>query len=98
MKRTLRGFAVYTQFNDTRGAELRVQASSEAGVRRCWIFVKGGSTLGAKQRELADACAAARFQMPGSEIISDSTSAHLTPAQARRVAKALLRFANGGGR
>lgn len=95
MKRTSRGFGIYTKFNDTRGAEVRVQASSEAGVRRCWIFVKGGTTLGAKQRELAEACAAVKWQMPGSEIISDSTSAHLTPSQARRVAKALLRFAGG---
>ena len=98
MKRTSRGFAVFTQFTDTRGADVRVQASSEAGVRRCWVFVNGGSTLGAKQKALAADCAARHYQMPGSEIISDHTSAHLTPAQARRMAKALLRFADRGGR
>ena len=32
---------------------------------------------------------------PGENIVNDSVSAHLSPAQARRVAKALLQFADG---
>lgn len=98
MKRTSRGFAIFTEFTDTKGAEVRVQASSYATGRRVWIFVNGGLTLSKRQRELADEAKARQYQMPGDEIVNDASPAHLTPAQARRVARALLRFADRGGR
>ena len=68
MKRTARGFLVYTEFTDDSGNRVRVQESSSATARRCWIF--------AQDREGRDA-----------------VSPHLSSAQARRIAKALLRFA-----
>ena len=73
MKRTPRGFVVFTQFIDSYHNEVRVQESSNAEGRFVWVFCSPskGSTFGE----------------------SDSPSPHLTPAQARRVAKALLKFA-----
>ena len=91
MKRTDRGFAIYAKLTDTYGADVRVQKSSAAGVRRCWIFAKGGSTLGSRQKTLSEESP----MQPGENIVNDSVSAHLSPAQARRVAKALLQFADG---
>ena len=38
MKRTSRGFAIYTEFKDTYDQDVRVQESSSAEGRRCWIF------------------------------------------------------------
>ena len=99
MKRTTRGFSrLYTEFTDAMKSRVRVVGSSEAGVRRAWVFSAGGTSLGAKQRALNQECRDRKFRMPGSDIISDDTPAYLTPAQARRLAKALLRFANGGRR
>lgn len=72
MKRTHRGFAIYTEFQDTYGAWIRVQKSSAATTRRCWIFANEDEDGGGKE-----------------------TAAHLSPQQARRVAKALHRFADG---
>lgn len=77
MKRTARGFSIYTEFNDHNGQEVRVQESSEAFHKRCWIFcTKDGLDchvhLGTHQ----------------------AYSPYLTPAQARMVARALLRFAD----
>lgn len=80
MKRTNRGFAVFTQFTDTYGADVRVQMSSAAGVRRCWVFAHGGGTIRAEHREDQE---------------RNNAAPHLSPAQARRMAKALLRFADG---
>lgn len=91
MKRTARGFAIYTEFTDTYGAEVSVYESSAAGVRRCWVAARGGGTLGARQRELSKEDP----RQPGQNIVNDNTSAHLSPEQARRMAKALLRFADG---
>lgn len=82
MKRTPRGFAVYTEFVDTYGNRVRVQKSSSAGVRRCWIFTNYPD--GAKFKPHAPS--------PGGITTPEP---HLSPAQARRVAKALLRFADG---
>lgn len=95
MKRTSRGFDIYTEFIDTYGARVRVQESSSAAGRRCWVFTSGGRTLGRRQRELFEACRAGGFKMPGDDVVTDHTSPHLTPAQARRLARALLRFAEG---
>lgn len=90
------GFGIYTEFIDAMRSQVRVTESSEAGVRRVWLFSSGGTSLGTKQRALNQECRDRKFQMPGSDIISDDTPAYLTPAQARRLAKALLRFADGG--
>lgn len=98
MKRTARGFEIYAEFTDAMKSRVRVVESSEAGVRRAWVFSSGGTSLGSKQRALNQECRDRKFQMPGSDIISDDTPAYLTPAQARRLGKALLRFADGGGR
>ena len=38
MKRTNRGFGIYTEFVDTYGQEVRVQQSSSAESDRVWIF------------------------------------------------------------
>jgi len=35
---TQRGFAVYGEFTDSRGQDVRVQESSEVGEPRCWVF------------------------------------------------------------
>lgn len=94
MKKTSRGFAVYTSFKDTYGAEVSVIESSAAGVRRCWVDARGGFTLGERQRLLSEE----PKTQPGPNIVNDNTSGHLTPAMARRLAKALLRFANGAKR
>jgi hypothetical protein len=48
MKKTNRGFRIYSEFKDTYGADVRVQMSSNV-LKRCWIFVKGGM-----QKEYAD--------------------------------------------
>jgi hypothetical protein len=71
----------YRDIKDSRGNTVRVQQSSAAGGPFAWIFVKNAE---------------------GQEVIEHlgsfvAVSPHLTRAQARRVAKALLRFADGGG-
>jgi len=70
MKRTARGFAIYTEFTDAYGRQVRVQKSSSAEHKRVWVFCE--DTVGGVTRD---------------------RSPHLSPAMARRVAKALLRFA-----
>lgn len=79
MKRTNRGFAIYTELQDAYGRIVRVQRSSSAEGRYCWLFCKN------------------RMGEEGSFHLGkwQSFSPHLTPAQARRIAKALLRFADG---
>jgi len=78
MKRTSRGLAIYAEFVDTYGHTVRVQKSSSAGVRRCWLFCEddGKDCI---------------FHLGNWQALSP----HLSPAQARRMAKALLRFADG---
>ena len=46
MRRTPRGFAIYGEFQDEYGAEVRVQESRRVGPRKVWVFVKGGSAQG----------------------------------------------------
>lgn len=78
MKRTNRGFAVYTEFTDTYGSRVRVQQSSSACAPRVWVFCK-------KERKDEDG------------VLTDTGvdwSPHLSPAQARKVAKALLTFSD----
>lgn len=76
MKRTPRGFAVFTEFIDGYRNEVRVQESSSAEGRFVWVFCKPAEGSMFEEHE-------------------KSPAPHLTPAQARRVAKALLRFADG---
>ena len=38
MRKTNRGFAIYSEFKDTYGSTVRVQMSSNV-LKRCWIFV-----------------------------------------------------------
>ena len=76
MKRTSRGFRIYTTLVDTYGNTVRIQESSAAFKRRCWIFTSGEP----------------------SRDKGNPPAPHLSPAQARRIAAALLRFADGGPR
>ena len=38
MKKTNRGFNIYTEFTDAYGQEVRIQESSSAEEKRVWIF------------------------------------------------------------
>lgn len=80
MKKTNRGFSIFSQFKDSYGQDIRVQESSGIGPNGgfVWIFCKKGDADGVEHL--------GRWQ---------SYSPHLTRAQARRVAKALLKFADG---
>lgn len=77
MKRTARGFAIYTEFKDTYGNTVTVQKSSAACYDRVWVF--------AKNKDGVDA-----FEHMG-EL--HGVSPHLSKQQARWLAKALLKFA-----
>ena len=79
MKRTPRGFAIYGEYKDSRGNRIRVQESSDASGAHCWIFTHDAEGRSA--------------YIHNAEM--HSAAPHLTKAQARRVAAALLRFANG---
>ena len=82
LKRTERGFAIYGEYKDSRGNSIRVQQSSAVGGPFCWLFVK--------DREGCEV-----YQHMGQY---SAVSPHLTRAQARRIGKALLRFADGDGK
>ena len=41
MKKTNRGFPIYSQFKDTYNANITVQMSSSV-LKRCWIFIQDG--------------------------------------------------------
>lgn len=84
MRRTARGFALYAQTKDSRGNTVRVQRSSEMGVRRCWLFARNAA---GNDHELTTAV--------GFPNGVDVVTPYLNPAQARRLAKALLVFADG---
>jgi hypothetical protein len=76
-KRTPRGFEIFGEYKDSRGNVVRLQQSSAAGVPFVWIFVHGPN---------------------GNDVYEHlgkftAVSPHLTRAQARRIARALLRFA-----
>jgi len=78
MKKTARGFNIYSGIKDSYGQEVRVQQSSNAEIEACWIFChKDGKD------------AHIHLDKP------QAYSPHLTKAQARKVATALLKFANG---
>ncbi len=79
MKRTQRGFSIYGAYKDSRGNTVRVQQSSACGGPFVWLFVKD-----AQGREV--------YEHMGQHT---AVSPHMTRAQARRVAQALLRFADG---
>ena len=49
MRRTNRGFAIYTQFKDLYGKDVRVQASSLATRRAVWIFPETSMHMGEPQ-------------------------------------------------
>ncbi len=38
MKHTGRGFRIYAEFKDSYGSDVRIQESSNAEGRYCWIF------------------------------------------------------------
>lgn len=80
-KKTVRGFNIYSEFKDSYGNAVTVQESSSAN-RACWIFVKNKDG-----KDVVDCIGALDNRQ--------SVSPHLTPAQARRLAKALLKFAEG---
>ncbi len=80
-KKTHRGFSIYKEFKDTYGSTIRVQESSSVS-RACWVFVTNRDG-----KDVVD-CIGARDNR-------QSVSPHLSPAQARLLAKALLKFADG---
>ena len=80
MKRTPRGFSIFTAIKDSNGHTVRVQESSRCGGPYVWLFCNNDET---------GHDAVIHFGTPV------AISPHLTRAQARRVAKALLKFANG---
>ena len=81
-KRTERGFAIYGEVRDNRGNVTRVQESSIAAGPYCYLFVHDAEGRGARPD-------------PTSPTGAFAPAPHLTRAQARRLAKALLRFADG---
>ena len=79
MKRTPRGFAIYGEYKDANNQIVRIQESSRADGPLVWIFCNDED---------------------GNDVVMhlgvpQSRSPHLTKAQARRVAMALLKFADG---
>lgn len=80
MKRTPRGFAVYASLTDARGQKVRVQRSSEIGAPKCWVFTH--------DREGRDHTV---HHMLG--VVT--ASPYLNRKQARKLAQALLAFADG---
>ncbi len=82
MKRTSRGFGIYGEYKDSRGNVVRIQESSAVGGPYCWIFVtnKDGNEI--------VPCVGAPNGMA-------AASPHLSRVEARRVAMALLKFAEG---
>lgn len=82
---TERGLMVYGQVRDDRGDVVRVQDSSAAAKAYCYVFVHDDEGRSARL------CPEA----PGG---ATAVAAHLTRAQARRLARLLLRFADGGSR
>ena len=78
MKKTNRGFKIYGEYKDSRKNKIRIQESSSAEGSYCWIFVEDSS---------------------GQDAIihlgkPQSISPHLSKKQAKRIANALLRFAD----
>ncbi len=80
MKKTERGFKIYSEFKDTYRNTIRVQESSSAEGARCWVFAyyPDGSM----------------FSINPNSGECFTASPHLSPGQARRLAKALLKFAD----
>lgn len=73
-----RGFEEFLELKDTYSNTVRVKESSAASGPRVWIFTK--DHLGREAFEHMGAL--------------QSASPHLSPAQARRLAQALMRFVN----
>lgn len=81
MKKTNRGFSIYKEIKDSYGSTVTVQESSAATQHCCWIF-----TNDHRGDDVVDCV--------GAKNNRQSVSPHLTKAQARRVAKALLKFSD----
>lgn len=81
MKKCSRGFNIYSEFKDTHGNTVTVKESSAAMKHCVWIFVKN--------KNGADGV----WDNATGQYIS--ASPHLSKAQAKRLAKALLKFAEG---
>jgi len=78
MKKTSRGFNIYSEFKDSYNNQIRVQESSSAMKECVWIFCDYPEGKSVKFH-------AGDWQ---------SAAPHLTKAQARKLAKALLKFAD----
>jgi len=77
---TERGFAVYCEFQDAAGQSVRVQESSEIGDPRCWVFTT-----------FADGSSIQRHDpSPDGYTVAEP---YLSRKQARKLARALLAFA-----
>lgn len=80
MRKTNRGFKIYGEYKDSKGSMVKIQESSAMGGPYVWIFCKDY-----KGNDVNDCVGATDNRI--------SVSPHLSRAQARRVAKALLEFA-----
>lgn len=78
MKKTARGFGIFSEFKDSKGNTVRVQKSSAACVDAAWIFVTDPEGESAVEHMGA----------------LSGHAAHLTKAQARRLIRGLLKFVN----
>lgn len=92
---TPRGFAVYAEFTDTYGSEVKVQQSSSASGPRVWIFanhpsIRGHLSLDVQGRLLT---AGFRTDLHLAELgAALEPSPHLNVEQARQVRDALDTF------
>lgn len=77
LKRTARGFKIYTEFIDASGNDVRVQESSGDSGCRVWVFTQKEETWG-------------HFHL--GEWVAHVP--YLSKPQAKKLAKALLRFAS----
>lgn len=82
MKRTPRGFIVFSEFTDSYGSRIRVQESSSAEERAVWIFCHNNEC--GRADPLASVLGGEKDFTP-----------HLNVAQARRLRNALDKFIAG---
>lgn len=78
MKRTNRGFKIYSEFKDTYGNKITVQESSSACAARVWVFTENSK---------GDDCS---FDTATGMYIS--AAPHLSVSNAKRLVKALTKF------
>ena len=79
MKKTKRGFNVYSEFKDTHGSVITVQESSAASEKCVWIFLDGARGRGSTFFD----------EVTGKY---HAVSPHLNKVKAKQLIKALTKF------